>query len=49
MCRQNQLWGFALLSFGLGVIVGMLLESGFFSICFGCGLVILGFCVMHRK
>ena len=49
MCRQNQLWGCMLLSFGLGIFVGMLLESSFFSCCFGCGLVVLGLCVVRRK
>ena len=49
MCRQNQMWGCALIAFGLGVIVGMLLEGGFLGCFFGLGLIILGFCVIQRK
>ena len=49
MCRQNQLWGCALMAFGVGIFVGMLLEGGFLCGCFGFGMLILGFCVMHRK
>ena len=28
MCRQNQLFGFCLMAFGLGVLVGLGLEGG---------------------
>lgn len=49
MSRHNQLCGCALMAFGLGVIVGMLLEGGFFCSCFGLGTLILGFCIMRRK
>lgn len=49
MCRQNQLWGCVLMAFGLGVIIGILLQGGFFSGCFGFAMLILGFCVARRK
>jgi len=49
MCRQNHLWGCAVIAFGLGVIIGMLLESGFMGLCLGFGLMVLGFCILHRK
>ena len=49
MCRQNQLWGCALMAFGVGVLTGMLLESGFLCGCLGLGLMVLGFCVMRRR
>lgn len=49
MCRQNQMWGCALMAFGLGVIVGMLLDGGFLCCIFGIGMIILGFCVIQRK
>ena len=49
MCRQNQLWGCALMAFGLGVIVGMLFEGGFLSSCLGVGMLTLGFYIMRRK
>lgn len=40
MCRKNQLSGCALMAFGLGILVGLCLESGFF--CFVIGFVIIG-------
>lgn len=49
MCRQNQLFGCALMAFGFGVLLGMCLESGFLCGCLGFGLVIFGFCVLRRR
>ena len=49
MCRQNQLWGCVLMAFGLGVLVGAWITKGFFSFCFGFGLVVLGLCVLRRR
>lgn len=49
MCRQNQLWGCALIAFGLGVLVGLWLEGGFFSHCFGFGVIFFGFSMLHRR
>lgn len=49
MCRQNQLLGCALMAFGLGVLIGLWLEGGFFCSCIGFGLLIFGFCVLRRK
>jgi len=49
MCRQNQMCGFALIAFGLGILIGNWLSGGFLCHCLGIGLVIFGFCVMHRK
>lgn len=40
MCRKNQLCGCALMAFGLGMMVGLCLESGFF--CFLIALIIIG-------
>ena len=48
MCRQNQMWGAAVLAFGLGVLIGTWLESGFFCHIFGFGLIFLGTGVMRR-
>ncbi len=33
MCRRNQLIGFALLGFGLGLLIGCWLETGLSRIC----------------
>ena len=49
MCRHNQLWGCCAIAFGLGVLIGMMLEGGFLCGCLGLGLVIFGFCVLIRK
>ena len=49
MCRQNLLWGLALLTFGVGVLVGLWLKEGFFAHCFGFGLMITGWCILRRK
>lgn len=49
MCRQNQLWGFIMMAFGLGLLIGLWLEGGFFCGCIGFGLMILGACVLRKK
>ncbi len=49
MCRQNQLWGFLILAFGFGVLVGLWLESGFLQYCFAFGLLLIGFNMLRRK
>lgn len=48
MCRFHQLWGSAMIAFGLGVWVGLWLEGGFLCIGFGLLMVLLG-CVMIRS
>ncbi len=48
MCRYNQLWGCALIAFGIGVLIGALLEGGFLCNCFGIGLAVLGLVVMKK-
>lgn len=49
MCRQNQLWGCVLLAFGLGLLFGLWLNSGFLAHCIGFGLMICGCAVMKKK
>ena len=49
MCRKNQLCGCALLTFGLGLLVGMCLESGFFCFFVGIAIMCLGCWCMKRK
>ncbi len=49
MCRKNQLLGWAFFSFGLGLLIGSGLESGFWCLCAGVGLMVFGFCVFKRK
>lgn len=42
MCRFNQLWGFSLMAFGLGVWVGLWLEGGIFCTGFGLLMILIG-------
>ena len=49
MCRKNQLWGLAVLAFGLGLWVGCWLKSEAAQICFGFVLVAAGFLVLQKK
>ena len=49
MCRQNQLFGFCLMAFGLGVLVGLGLEGGFLCWCLGIGLILAGICGLGKK
>lgn len=49
MCRQNQLWGLLTIAFGLGILVGLWLESGFFPYCIALGLLFLGYNIVRRK
>ena len=48
MCRRNQLWGCMLLSLGLGVLIGLWIDGGFFAHCCGFGCIVLG-CLMAGK
>lgn len=49
MCRRNQLWAFVLIAFGLGLLVGLCLSSGFVCCCLGIGAVVMGLFVLQRK
>ena len=49
MCRRNHLWGFSMIAFGLGLIVGLCLESGFFCSFLGVGLITLGFWCLGKR
>lgn len=43
MCRRNQLHGWILLAFGLGLLMGLCLESSLLLVILGVGLAIGGF------
>lgn len=49
MWRKNQLCGGVLIAFGLGLLVGMCLESGFFCFFVGLGIIGLGCWCMSKK
>ena len=42
MCRKGKVWGCALAAFGIGMLIGGWVESGFLFHCLGFGLVIVG-------
>ena len=49
MCRRNQLWGLAVLAFGLGLVVGSWLEPVFIRKCCGIGLMAVGVLIVQKK
>ena len=49
MCRRNQLWGFCAIAFGLGLLIGCSMESGFWCCVLGVGAIICGFVMMGKK
>lgn len=49
MCRRQHLLGCIMVGFGLGLLIGRCLESGFLCTFGGIGLVVFGFCCMRRK
>ena len=49
MCRYNQLWGSVLLAFGLGVLVGLWVDGGFFAHCFGGAIILIGCGVITKS
>ena len=49
MCRRNQLFGWILLAFGLGLLIGLCLESCLFSAVVGFGLTLLGFRLVGQR
>lgn len=49
MCRRNQLWGIGMIAFGLGLLIGCSIESGFWCCVLGIGLIIAGFLYGQKK
>ena len=49
MCRRNQLYGWILLSFGLGLLLGKCLEGGIIATFIGVAIVFAGLWVMRQK
>ena len=48
MCRQNLLCGCSVLAFGLGMLVGAWLKSGFATHLIGLCLIFLGLGILRR-
>ena len=49
MCRRNQLLGFALMAFGIGLLMGCFIESSFLGGCLGIGAMSVGIAVIQKK
>jgi hypothetical protein len=49
MCRQHVLYGWILISFGLGIVVGMRLESDFLGNLLGIASILGGCSMMWKK
>ena len=49
MCRRHQLMGCTLLTFGLGLLIGIWVEGGFWAHCLGFAFIIFGFSMARKK
>lgn len=49
MCRKNKLWGWILIAFGAGLLLGLCVSSQFLQCCLGFGGAVLGFFILYRK
>lgn len=49
MCRRNQFWGIAMLTFGLGLLVGCWFETEFVRNCLGFGLIAVAVLILQKK
>lgn len=49
MCRQNQLRGCCSLAFGIGLMIGCFIETGFWCCILGLGAVTLGLLQLTKK
>lgn len=49
MCRQNQLLGWILISFGVGLMIGLRLEAEFGASLIALGSIAAGFYALKRK
>jgi len=49
MFRQNQLCGCAALAFGIGLLIGLWVESAFWGHCFSIGIILFGGNILFKK
>lgn len=49
MCRNYQLWGLLMISFSLGVLLGLWAEGGFLVRCVCVALGVIGFNLLRKK
>lgn len=48
MYRPNCLWGWILIAFGAGVLIGLWIEGGFLAHCFAIAVILCG-CGVWKK
>lgn len=48
MCRRNLFFAGILIAFGVGLLVGSCMESGFISFAVGFGVIVAGFFFLKR-
>ena len=49
MCRRNHAWGMMLMAFGLGLLIGQCLKSGFWCSAGAIVIVGVGFSIIRQK
>lgn len=49
MCRKNQLLGWAVIAFGVGLLIGTKLGAGFLTGCIGFGFIAFGFSFLWKN
>ena len=49
MCRRNQLLAVGAVGLGFGLLLACFFESGFFQVCVGAGLIVVGVTLLQRK
>lgn len=49
MCRYSILRGVGFMAFGVGLLIGCGMESGFWCCVLGVGTIIAGICFWQRK
>jgi membrane protein implicated in regulation of membrane protease activity len=49
MCRQQQLYGWMAVAFGVGILAGNVIYSGFWAFMVGVGAILVGLCSRVKK
>lgn len=49
MCRRNQLRGCGLAALGLGLLIGMWIDGGFWAHCLGGSMIFFGIAFWGRR
>lgn len=49
MCRRNQIWGIAAAAFGIGLLVGGQISSGFWCGCVGIIIIAVGITFLGKR